>query len=401
MRPRLASLGRRGQIVIPALFMFPTLMLFVFLLFETAKVSRYKIRHQFAVDAAAFVEMTNYSDFLNRTAYVNGAFPMRIFREGFHDTPEDCRGKDPCPAPGYDAQGNLAMIDDIMYHDGDFPRDEQNPDGYTSPSPPQWNIQFNPSSSRSGMNDPNDMNVFNPSGETGNPPCSSPCTLIFNIDTVTHWNIGWDDANQVFKLYVQIYQLLGSVEAAQYAVLDRLQQSHNFLSKSYYLNIGDQTALAEAQAAVQDFNMSAGGFMGAINLWCTPRMRIMGYIPMHDLEATGITSQDAQMPTTITCYNTPYAGLFQATTIKQTMLDSMWSPSSDGRPFAKGWPVTVHWTAPSNYFGVDLNAIMQSADNGGPKVHASVSIWNGGPAGTGLASIWPLPTPKFQTRLYP
>src|ERR1035437_1447444 len=85
--------SRRGQIVIPAMLMFPTLFLFVYLIYETAKVSRGKIRHQFAMDAAAFVEMTNYSDFLNRTAYVNGAFPMRIFNEGYWDFKADCEGR--------------------------------------------------------------------------------------------------------------------------------------------------------------------------------------------------------------------------------------------------------------------------------------------------------------------
>src|ERR1035437_3655022 len=85
--------SRRGQIVIPAMLMFPTLFLFVYLIYETAKLSREKIRHQFAMDAAVFVEMTNYSDFLNRTAYVNGAFPMRIFEEGYHDFMAECEGK--------------------------------------------------------------------------------------------------------------------------------------------------------------------------------------------------------------------------------------------------------------------------------------------------------------------
>src|SRR5882762_4250727 len=107
-------LSRRGQIVIPALFIFPTLMLFVFLIFETAKLSREKIRHQFAVDAAAFVEMSNYSDFLNRSAYVNGAFPMRIFYEGFHDTELECLGRDPCPSPGH------KHLNDILFDDGIF-----------------------------------------------------------------------------------------------------------------------------------------------------------------------------------------------------------------------------------------------------------------------------------------
>ena len=46
--------SRRGQIVIPAMLMFPTLFLFVYLIYETAKLSREKIRHQFAIDAAAF-----------------------------------------------------------------------------------------------------------------------------------------------------------------------------------------------------------------------------------------------------------------------------------------------------------------------------------------------------------
>ena len=85
--------SRAGQIVIPAMLMFPTLFLFVYLIYETAKLSREKIRHQFAMDAAAFVEMTNYSDFLNRTAYVNGAFPMRIFEEGYWDFKAECEGK--------------------------------------------------------------------------------------------------------------------------------------------------------------------------------------------------------------------------------------------------------------------------------------------------------------------
>src|SRR3984957_11337744 len=85
--------SRGGQIVIPALLLFPTLFLFVYLIDETAKLSREKIRHQFAMDAAAFVEMTNYSDFLNRSAYVNGAFPMRIFEEGYWDFNAECTGK--------------------------------------------------------------------------------------------------------------------------------------------------------------------------------------------------------------------------------------------------------------------------------------------------------------------
>ena len=74
---------RAGQLLIPALFVVPSLLLFVYLLFETTKVSREKIRQQFAVDSAAFIQMGDYTNLFNRTAYVNGAFPYRIFKEAY------------------------------------------------------------------------------------------------------------------------------------------------------------------------------------------------------------------------------------------------------------------------------------------------------------------------------
>ncbi len=395
-----------GQIVIPALFMFPTLMLFVFLLFETAKVSRYKIRHQFAVDAAAFVEMTNYSDFLNRSAYVNGAFPMRIFREGFHDTFEDTRGHDPTDPPGYYTNGQGgSYVDDLMYHDGAFPRYDQNPDQVPQGSQ-SWDISF--SGGRSGMNDPDSPDVSSHDmgyDGSGTNACSGTCTLIFTNYTASHFNIGWDDGNQVLKLYVQIYQLLGSVEAAQFAVLKRLADKHNFLSKSYYLNIGEQQAIQEAGQAVQDFRVSADPFVGAVNFWCTPKMRLYAQKPAHELaQAMTVGAADAQMPPTIDCVGRGgNQGLFQLVTIDRNVLNSMSQPSPSSQ-WSKGWPVSVHWTVPNNYFGVDLNSMLQASDNGGPKVRASVAIYRGAVNCQGAncpANIWPSPTPKFQVRLYP
>ena len=73
--------NRKAQIVLPAILLIPTILLVIYLLFETAKLSRFKIRSQFALDSAAFIELTSYSNFLNAVAYVNGAFPFRVFRE--------------------------------------------------------------------------------------------------------------------------------------------------------------------------------------------------------------------------------------------------------------------------------------------------------------------------------
>ena len=75
--------NKKAQIVLPAVLLIPTILLVIYLLFETTKVSKEKIRHQFALDTSSFVEMTSLSQYLNATAYVNGAFPFRLFRDFF------------------------------------------------------------------------------------------------------------------------------------------------------------------------------------------------------------------------------------------------------------------------------------------------------------------------------
>ena len=101
--PRFFSLAfvlRRGQILLPSLFVIPSLLIFVYLLFETTKISREKIRQQFAVDSASFIQMGDYTNLLNRTAYVNGPFPHRIFRERYSCPPGDKYGYDDVKVKG-------------------------------------------------------------------------------------------------------------------------------------------------------------------------------------------------------------------------------------------------------------------------------------------------------------
>lgn len=379
--------SERGQIVIPALFFFPTLMLFVFLLFETAKLSRMKIRKQFAIDAAAFVEMTNYTDFLNRSAYVNGPFPMRIMNEGFAETRQNCRFRTPCPPPG-----ELGS-DELMWRDGAFPRDSR----YVSSIPDSvrdWDIEYG--GPRASL-----MNTDSPSMQTWdrNPtnPCTGQCGLVFTQDTAQHWNIGWEDATTIFKMYVQIYQLLGSVESAQFNVLKRLTSgsNHNFLSKSYWLN-ADQTneALSEAGGAVRQFAIQASQFIPGVQFHCMPKMRVYANKFTNDIGVYGVAYEDYNMPSSIQdCSGS--SGLFQLVTVKRNVIQSM-SAGATGTSGSFGWPIEAVWSAPNNYFDVDLNAAMRGVDNG-PKVHATVGVFTNG----GRAAVWPRPNPKFQTRLYP
>lgn len=381
----------RGQILIPALLMFPTLMLFVYLIFETAKLSREKIRHQFAIDSAAFVEMTNYSDFLNRSAYVNGAFPMRIFYQGFHDTPITNMGKNNCDAAvNQYAKGGSLALDDLLYAEGAFPRDNTDPTGGQEEggqSKP-WNINFDPPSARGGLNSPNitptQLNSPSAQNDPDGKNCSQyPCLTLVSEQTANCWNINFDDATQVMNLYVQIYQLLGSVESAQFSVLQRLANGHQFFTKSYWLNLGTQEALSEANN-VQSF--PPVDFISGVQMHCVAGIFYYAnkVMPGNMYQPYGIFNNfpGTQMASTISGCN----GLFQLSTVNPAVIDSTYQ----GSPYP-GWQAAIRWQPPTNSFNVNV-------DQFNPTVHATVSLWRGK---QGEASVWPSPTPHFQTRLYP
>lgn len=365
--------SERGQIVIPFVFVPLSLFLFVFLIFETAKISREKIRHQFAVDSAAFVEMTNYSDFLNRSAYVNGAFPQRIFEEGFKNTMIE-RKDNTVPDSLYD----------ILYKNGAFPRT-------SLPTPldpyPTWDIRF---------------------GGTGVPKNGSPpdmgsglLELITLADALDYW-LSWQDARDIYTLYVQIYTLLGSVEDAQYSVFCRLTGArgcpgggaggHNFFRKSFWLNTGSRDAEAAGREGASGFDNY--GF--APKPYCIQEIMFYGNQPTSDpfqpYKQVAPQTPISMSPTIQGCQ--PSSGLFQAMWISQGQLASM-ARVNEVWP---GYPITQSWRAPGNFFNVDFNRVVRGCPRSrsggiGPCVHATISLSGG--------KLWPDPTPKFQTRLYP
>ncbi len=387
-------LTQSGQIVIPAAFFFPTLMLFVFLLFETAKLSREKIRHQFAADAAVFVEMTNYSDFLNRSAYVNGAFPMRIFYEGFHGTPMQCLGRSGCSGD--------TTLDELLYQDGAFPRSQHNPNPDTFANEagtlPRWDIEYG--GARAGvMGDPPDPEGVDCTITTGSGHSAHSCVTIVSEHTAQFWNINWDDANQIYRLYVQIYQLLGSVESAQFQVLRRLTtegKPHNFLQKSYWLNVGGDDAIGEAAIAAPGFGGSNSAHFGsasggAVNFHCVENLLFYGntVTPQNLFQKTFLVASDPipRMPDNI---SENCKGLFQVVSVDKNDLASMQLKSG------QGWDATFKWHPPANnYFNVDLASLINSDL---PQVHATAFVDGFGGA---KPSVWPDPTPKFQVRTNP
>ena len=372
---------RRGQLAIPSLFIIPSLFLFVYLIFETAKISREKIRHQFAVDAAAFIEMTNYSDFLNRSAYVNGAFPQRIFHEGFYGT---------CIEKKNNTQGDCGFQGDrlynILYKNGTYPRWEGQDQADALDKYPQWMLRFGGCGSGKNSWSP-DMDSCGGSGRLD---------IITMQDALDYW-ISWDDAQDIYKLYVQIYQLLGSVEDAQYSVFQRLTRDHNFFRKSYWLNTNDPINDGRDGARWFDtYGRVGSGF--APKPYCVQEIMIYGNKPTNNaFQPYQIWAPNSpiSMPSTIANCQ-PSSGLFQLESINPAHLQAMRSRHQMSN--WPGYPIVQHWdrnrsTLSTNYFGVNFHNRVRCQDGGGPCVHATVALAGG--------RLWPDPTPKFSTRLYP
>lgn len=425
--------GERGQIAIPCLFILPSMFLFVFLLYETGKLSREKIRHQFATDAAASVEMTNYSDYLNRTAYGNGAFPDRLFKEAFWDVciqPKTGAPKLPSPSRANDCViSQTGPLDpnpvkgdrlyEILWKNGAFPRFCQLPDDCTveppeyeavapddpvqepfpldKDDPPTWLVRFG------GCGElKNQAKNPDPNASCTSPP-KNQLDLITVEDANNYW-LTWDDAQQTYQLYAQAYHLLGSVQESQGVIFEETRKDQMLYRKSYWLNSG-----------ASEGKDGAGAFPTSSFLpkhYCVKNLMVSGSRP------TKNTFQPYQI------YKPPNAvdmedsesikgcgGLYQFTAIDPAKLNELRYPSSELGDSGEHWPglsVFQHWDKEgkilgNNFFGVDFASEADCpSGGGGPCVHATVSVQNPAQGGTDDQNgVWPNPTPKFQVRLRP
>jgi len=358
-------LSRRGQIVIPAMLIFPTLVLFVYLIYETAKLSREKIKHQFALDAAAFVEMVNYSDFLNRTAYVNGAFPMRIMQQGYNDWKAE-------PKPGHDAM----TFGEILYKNGVYPRSASGGKDKEKFEADEkvWDIAYDDSSPSSGRN--------------SDPPNVGDTLERCKAEDAYKYYVFKDFVIEFFSMWNSVYSLLGNVEEAQYQVIKRLGQDthHSFLQKSYWLNTGDPPSYGTQLAT--NWDVSMGEFKTEPH--CLHHVKATG---MYYKAGGGLSSEKFKLlewePTGPGCGSS--GGIFQMQSVDKNFIKKLRSPNG-GNDYP-GLPLTLAWGFPSNnYFNVDFVSVMHQP----PVLHTTVAV--------GVASeaaVWPKPTPKFQVRQYP
>ena len=376
---------RRGQILIPSILVIPSLMLFIYLIFETTKISREKIRQQFAVDSAAFIQMGDYTNILNRTAYVNGAFPYRIFKEAYECTGGCSSGTEDNCMKKTDDTGTICTYK-MLYDAGAIPkysRDEELQPAAELDKESKWEIAFN-ETTRGNMKN--------------NPPAPEDTLALTTTPPADRIYFFWDPALGVYQMYAMVYSMLGAVEESQMTVFERLTANFSFFRKSYYLNANTADCVANPTSCGDDGINSSGGFRtnkfgehgrntsGTImSMWYVRYLTFSAKVPKPGLPPY---EQSKANPVDMSSVNPN--GLFQLATFSDKAMTTI----------GDGYNVYQGWDPPSNYFGVDFKGKAACRETGRPCVHALVAS-QCPQLSSGNNCVWPHPTPKYQTRLYP
>ena len=132
---------RRAQILLPSVLLAPIFVLVIYLLFETAKVSMTKVRQQFALDNAAYSQVSAASTYLNAVAMVNGPLPYRVMLY-YKDQKVN-------PTQTAQASGRQPIsIFELFYHGGGIPVIGPDYDTGINKAPKaesvDWGLQYDP-----------------------------------------------------------------------------------------------------------------------------------------------------------------------------------------------------------------------------------------------------------------
>ncbi len=344
--------NKKAQIVLPAVLLIPTILLVIYLLFETTKISKEKIRHQFALDTSSFVEMTSLSQYLNATAYVNGAFPFRLFRDFFEANNPQLK-----PDEYAEDAANLKPISlyDYYYQAGAFPAMS---DYNSSPkaTDTKWDLHYYGDTRKEWEKDlPKvDDSKFYP---------------INSQELAKTHQAYWDV--DILQLYFMVYYYLGNIYEDQKKVYERLVKDNEFFRKGYFYNTGN-CSLSEcgkegAQTLKNYFVKTEPLYISKVSIYYKQQNGAESEIQL-DLKEKQLMG----------------GKIFQLAYLSRGSKDKL-------RALYKGIDITQRFTLSKNYFNINLMKY-------NPRVHTRIALQCTDESNN---CVWPYPTSKYQVRQYP
>ena len=377
--------NKRAQIVLPAILLVPTILLVMYLLFETAKLSRFKIRSQFALDSAAFIELTSYSNFLNAVAYTNGAFPFRVFRENFTEKINKSEG----------SESDTITYYDLFYQAGAFPA-MTDINSEPKENAGKWELKYKEAETEKdedmeeGKGRPKNWNTENPKVKEDVKYGINVRELANNYDYLYSYNSGEeqeegevdeDDKGGIMDsliLYIGAYKMFENIYEKQKEVYERLTKDGEFFRKSFYYNSSScklSQCGKEGVRALKDYNLDLDTIRLDKFTWFF-RIKFLQTDSLSDIQSQIFESSNPKHEKFMPLYQFSY--LTKATRSKMKKMYT-------------GVDIREPIIPPDNYFRVNVKKYAN-------KLHVKAALQCTNESNN---CVWPNPTPKYQVRLFP
>ncbi len=364
---------RRAQLLLPAVLLLPLFVLVIYLLVETTKLSIAKVRHQFALDNAAYTQVTSVSAFLNAVGILNGPLPYRVMLT-YNDPLKQVQNVVTEP---YKSQ-NLTVFD-LFFRAGAVPTVAPDYAWGKNPNPPadsqDWGVHY----AKYDLleNNPAYKRYDRKGWEKETPDAIKDKVTIMDEEMVKqHYVSAREVALPAIKGYLNTYVQVGDIYNLQEDIYKKLIKNAITFRQGYYLNVDDCKLSSCAR-------QSAGRLMNYLNIPTTPQKAddLIVYVSASDMAGGtgGAVKVDLKMttmgadPLYLFAYVSP-AGRSKLRTLK------------------RGISLKQNFPLPRNHFNVNLESKYK------PYVHNEV-IMSCPRANNNC--VWPNPLPKYNVTLRP
>lgn len=235
---------RRAQILLPSVLLAPIFILVIYLLFETAKVSMTKVRHQFALDNAAYSQVSSASTYLNAMAMVNGPLPFRVMR--FYGS-EDKKIYYKEQADGQ--WKHDISIFELFYLSGAVPgalgdKDGRKPNLRPAPASVDWRVHYveehpDGNQAQTKQGDPVITSRKDWEKEQPTPPGNTVVRLISQTLVDNYHFPGGKLGIPLLTQYLTTYVYDGSIYKSQDYVFKEVTKNQIMFREAYFLNVSN------------------------------------------------------------------------------------------------------------------------------------------------------------------
>ncbi|MCQ2410218.1 MAG: hypothetical protein MJ053_01440 [Elusimicrobiaceae bacterium] len=368
----------RAQILMPAVLLAPIFVLVIYLLFETAKVSMTKVRQQFALDNAAYSQVSATSTYLNAMAMVNGPLAYRVMQ--IYATEEGSIIKPRTSATGDHAQNSTVF--ELFYRGGGVPSiGPEYEHGINPPPKPEsndWGLKY-----YSGPDlDEEGGSRADWEKETPKPPADDEEIPVMSKSMVSDYYFSSKDERTLAAIvqYLETYARIGSIYKSQDYVYKEVSKNAYMFREAYYLNVNDckrsECARESASKLRQFLDVKTKPF---------ELEKIKFYVSESDVDPSGFHSGGTMKLPFVSSQLLNGEKLFQF-----AYLD----PSSRGRikNLSRGVLLKQPFKLPRNHFNINLEQKYK------PYVRNRVVL---SCPRSGNNCVWPNPLPKYAITLEP